>query len=135
MEIQDLIQKDDNRYEAVIDPDIKYDIDFSLFGEGSTVQETIEDFLVSNEEMKELYNEEGKTYPNLTFKYVYDLPSFLQYYSKIISYAGLERLTGVNKTQLNQYVQGYRKPSKKTSQKIEKKLHLFAKELKEVHFI
>lgn len=135
MNLEIIIQKSDNRYELVINPNKEYGLNFGLFGEGATVKEAIEDFLISEEEIKELYKEENKTFPNLEFEYKYDLPSFLEYYSKTISYAALERITGVNQSQLSQYVQGYRKPSKKTAQKIESKLHEFAREINQIQFV
>lgn len=47
----------------------------------------------------------------------------------------MERLTGVNQGQLSHYVTGRRKPSKRTIEKIESKLHEFEKELYQVEFI
>ncbi|MBS9773823.1 MAG: helix-turn-helix transcriptional regulator [Tenacibaculum sp.] len=136
MKVEVIVQKCENRYELVINPDIDYDLDFGLFGEGKTVKEAIADFHNSLEEIKEIYKEDNLTFPQgLEFTFKYDLASFLEYYSKMFSYASLERLTGVNQTQLSQYVQGYRKPSKKTSQKIEVALHNFAEELGQVQFV
>lgn len=135
MELEVIIQKAHNRYELVIDSTKDYNIDFGLFGEGSTVKDAIEDFLISCDDIKQLYKDDGKDFPDLEFQYKYDLPSFLEYYSKMISFAGLERITGVNQSQLSQYVQGYRKPSKKTAKRIEEKLHDFAKELNQVQFV
>lgn len=110
--------------------------DFMILGQGESVADAIEDFYICRDDIKEMYEEENKTFPqDLEYSFKYDLPSFLEYYSKIFSYASLERLTGVNQTQLSQYVQGYRKPSKKTSEKIEVALHNFAKELNQVQFI
>ena len=110
-------------------------LDFFLLGQGSTVKEAIEDFYITHQDMKALYEEDKKIFPKLDFEYIYDLSSFLEYYSKIFSFAALERLTGVNQSQLSQYVQGYRKPSKKTAKKIEDKLHEFARELNQVQFV
>ncbi len=136
MKIEVIIQKADNRYELVINPEKDYPIDFGLFGEGHTVEEAIKDFYISLEDIKELYKDENRAFPNnLEFDFRYDLSSFLEYYSGVLSYAALERLTGVNQSQLSQYVQGYRKPSKKTTRKIEQKLHSFAQELKAVQFV
>lgn len=49
--------------------------------------------------------------------------------------AGLERITGVNQGQLSHYINGVRKPSPKTIQKIESRLHDFAKEIGQVNFV
>ncbi|MDB0602168.1 helix-turn-helix transcriptional regulator [Tenacibaculum maritimum] len=122
----------DGTYDARVSSD---KLDFMLLGTGDTVNEAIEDMMVSKEDMEELFKDEKKEFPDLEFKYKYDLPSFLEYYSKMFSYAALERITGVNQSQLSQYVQGYRKPSEKTAKKIESKLHEFAKELNQVQFV
>jgi len=67
--------------------------------------------------------------------YKFDMPSFLKYYSNVLSLAGLERLTGVNQGQLSHYLTGRRKPSKRTTEKIEKSIHRFAEELSQVEFV
>jgi predicted RNase H-like HicB family nuclease len=109
---------------------------FGLLGQGNTVQEAIDDFYTSRDEMKELYAEEGKNFPDdLEFVFQYDMASFLAYYSNILSLSGLQRITGVNQGQLSHYVTGHRKPSPKTVEKIEKSLHAFAKEISQVHFV
>ncbi len=111
-------------------------LDFMLLGQGKTVKDAIDDFHICEYEIRELYADEKKAFPNdLEFIFKYDLPSFLEHYSKIFSYASLERLTGINKSQLSQYVQGYRNPSKKTAQKIEIALHKLADELHQVQFV
>ena len=109
---------------------------FGLLGQGNTVQEAIDDFYTSRDEMKELYAEEGKNFPDdLEFVFQYDMASFLAYYSNILSLSGLQSITGVNQGQLSHYVTGHRKPSPKTVEKIEKSLHAFAKEISQVHFV
>ena len=110
-------------------------LDFFLLGQGDTVELAKEDFLVSDEEMRDLYKEEKNSYPNLEFVYKFDLPSFLEFYSKKIGYSSLEKITGVNQRQLSQYVQGYRNPSKSTTLKIEKGLKDFAEELSQIQFV
>ena len=59
---------------------------------------------------------------------------FLEEYVKAFSLAGLERITGVNQTQLGHYLHGRRKPSKKVIDKIEAGVQAFARELTAVHF-
>ncbi len=134
--VEILIQKGENYYEAVINPDKDYGFSFGLYGEGKTVQETIEDLKTSFNEMKDLYAEEGKEFPaELDFSYKYDVASFLAYYSKILTLAGLERLTGVSQGQLSHYLNGHRNPSQRTVEKIEKNLHSFGSELSQLAFI
>ena len=114
---------DDNRF------------DFALNGQGNTVEDAKNEFLLVYDEIKEMYKEEGKVTPELEFNYKYDVASFLSYYSKTLSLAGLYRLTGINQSQLSQYVSGYRKPSPQTVKKIETSLHNFAKEISQVNFV
>ena len=109
--------------------------DFALNGQGCSVEEAKKEFLLVYEELKEMYQEEGRVAPCLSFEYEYDVASFLSYYSKVLSLAGLHRLTGINQGQLSQYVSGYRKPGPKTVKKIEASLHDFAKEISQVHFV
>lgn len=68
----------DGTYSAYIGSD---NVSFGLIGDGKTVQETIADFLNSAEEMKEYYKEQGKEFPEMEWKFKYDVASFLQYYA------------------------------------------------------
>lgn len=104
MQVTILLEKGlDGTYDARTEND---DLDFLLLGQGNTVAEAIEDMKVAMEDIEELYKDNEKPFPELEFQYKYDLPSFLDYYSKILSFAALERLTGINQRQLSQYVQG-----------------------------
>ncbi|MDO9152285.1 MAG: helix-turn-helix domain-containing protein [Paludibacter sp.] len=136
MKVDAFIEKGlDGTYDVRFGDDTK-SLTFSLLGQGNTVQEAIEDFNNSMEEIKEMYVETRKIFPeNLEFNFKYDTASFLAYYSKVLSLAGLQRITGVNQGQLSHYVTGHRKPSPKTVEKIEKSLHAFAKEISQVHFV
>lgn len=122
------------RYEAnLVDPQ---KLDFGLFGEGCSVKETIEDFFTCLEDMKAAQLELGKTFPNnIQFKFVYDTPSFLEYYSEKLSLAGLGHITGINRKQLSHYLTGHSRPSERTIRKIEKSLREFGKELSQVNFV
>lgn len=122
------------RYQANMD--FYENLSFGLFGEGDTVDETIEDFHVCVTDMKALFDDEGKDFPdNLEFEFVYDVPSFLEYYSEKLSLAGLGRVTGINRKQLSHYLTGHRQPSPKTVKKIEETLQAFGKELSQVNFV
>jgi predicted RNase H-like HicB family nuclease len=68
-------------------------------------------------------------------EYHFDVPSFLTYYSAIFSKSALERITGINQTQLSHYVSGFRKPSKSTVKKLDHAIHQLADELSQVHFV
>lgn len=116
----------DGMYSIYLDDD---KFDFGLLGSGATVEEAKKDFFECCEEMKELEEADGKTFPELEFEFSYDAASFLSYYNDIISLSGLQRLTGINRKQLSHYVTGYRKPSPATVKKIQKAVHDFANEL------
>jgi len=137
MKVDVLIEKGlDGTYDAHFDPDKEDNLPFGLLGQGSTVQEAIDDIYLSLQEMKELFAEKNLEFPDkVEFEFKYDIPSFLAYYSDRISLAGLGRLTGINRRQLSHYVTGHRRPSAKTVRRIEQSLHAFGKELSQVNFV
>lgn len=109
-----------------------------IFAGGDNVDEVKANVLEAIQLIKEEYPEDK--IPDILkgeyqIEYKFDVPSFLQYYSKVISLAGIERLTGVNQTQLSHYISGFRKPSKRTAEKIEDALHKLGKELSQVEFV
>jgi len=110
-------------------------VPFGLLGQGKTVSDAIEDFYNSYDEIQAMYKSEGKECPKLEFEFIYDMPSFLQYYAYAFSLAGLERITGVNQRQLSHYINGVKKPREKTVRKIENHIHLFGKEISSVIFV
>jgi len=77
----------DGTYDAYLEN--TENLNFGLLGQGKTVQETMDDFMNSRDEMKACYADQGKSFPDdLEFVFKYDVPSFLSYYSKILSLAG-----------------------------------------------
>lgn len=124
---------DDGSYSAYM-PDDEV-LDYGVNGAGMTATEALEDFHAAYEGMREFYADAGKTFEEVDFSFSYDIASFLAYYSKRLSLAGLERITGVSQSQLSHYMNGYRHPSAKTVRKIESALHDFAKDLQQVKFI
>ena len=123
----------DGTYDATLE--YRKDIPFGLLGQGNTVSETIADFRNSYEEIKGIYAKEEKECPELEFEFIYDVASFLQQYAYAFTLAGLERITGVNQRQLSHYINGVRKPSKATVEKIETRLHNFGNEISAVRFV
>lgn len=109
-------------------------LDYSCIGEGKTVQETISDFNDSYEEIKAYYNREGLSFQEASFDFYYDVASFLDYYCKAFSLAGLERITGVSQAQLGHYLHGRRKPSRKTILRIQQGVNNFAQEITSLKF-
>ena len=110
------------------------DLDYGLIGEGQTVEETMRDFDLSYEGMREYYQEIGKPFEEIEYEFFYDTASFLAAYGKTFSLAGLEIITGVNQTQLGHYLHGRRKPTRKTINKIQQGVERFARELTAVRF-
>ena len=118
-------------YSAYMDDN---DLDYGLIGEGKTVQETIKDFDLSYDGMREYYKEIGKPFEEIEYEFFYDTESFLAAYGKTFSLAGLSIITGVNQAQLGHYLHGRRKPTRKTIDKIQKGVEQFARELTAVRF-
>ena len=110
-------------------------LNYGIHGDGGTKQEAIDSFMTAYEDMKEIYEEEGKPFVEAEFSFHYDVVSFLEYYNQFLTLSGLSKLTGINKAQLSQYIQRYRNPSPKTTEKIQTALHDFADELKSIHFV
>ena len=121
----------DGTYSIYSDAD---DLSYLITGTGKTVEEAKKCFEDGYEDMKRYYKEEGKEFTEVEMYYCYDMASFLAYYSKVLSLAGLSRLTGVNPQQLSHYVTGRRHPSPKTTKKIIDSIHTFGKDLSTVQF-
>lgn len=110
-------------------------LSYGVIGDGPTAADAIADFKTEYEDMKAYFAEEGKPFEEVEFAFSYDLPSFLVYYADLISYKGLAKLTGVSAPQLSQYISGYRKPSPRTTEKIQKGLHAFGAELSQLQLV
>ena len=123
----------DGSYGAYMPDDDK--LTYSVSGDGATAGEAVEDFYKTYEAMKDGAREEGWKFEEVEFEFSYDLPSFLTYYANLISYKGLSSLTGVSVAQLSQYVSGYRHPSPKTTEKIQKALNSFGDELSHLQLV
>ena len=122
----------DGNYSVYMDAD---DMSYLVTGTGKTADEAVNCFKAGYEDMKKYYAEKGKEFEEVEFDYQYDMASFLSYYSKVLSLAGLSRLTGVNQGQLSHYMTGRRSPSKVTKEKMQKSIHAFAEDLCQVNFI
>jgi hypothetical protein len=107
----------------------KFD-NFALFGFGDSVEKTIDDFKIAYDEIKASLD----NVPELQFEFCYDVASFLDYFSGMLSKSGLQKITGINQKQLWHYAMGRSKPRPKTTLQIQTKLHHFADELKRIHF-
>ena len=105
----------DGSYSVYMDAD---DISYLITGTGKNAEEAINSFKINYDDMKRYYTEESKEFEEVEFVYEYDMASFLSYYCKAFSLAGLSRITGVNQGQLSHYVTGHRTPSERTKLKI-----------------
>lgn len=110
-----------------------------IYAAGDTLEETKADLIAAIDLFIE--NNEKKNVPEVlkydyVIKYEFDTSGFLKYYSKYISFAGMKEITGVNQKQLWSYANGYRRPSKETSERIIKALHSFGENMSQVqlHF-
>ena len=112
-----------------------YDFEFGLAGYGNSAREAISDFYEAWDEEKALCSKEGKAVPSLEFDIRYDIASFLNFFSGVLSESGLKKITGINQKQLWRYSSGEQTPKPDTVRKIQNRLYHFADELKQVHFI
>lgn len=110
------------------------DLGYLVTGTGETVEEAKKCFADGYTDMKRYYEENGKPFEEVEMQYVYDIASFLNYYSNMLSLAGLSRLTGINPQQLSHYATGHRRPSPKTVKKIADAIHAFGRDMSTAQF-
>ncbi len=103
------------------------DLTFGLVGDGKTARAAMEDFLVSDKEMRELYEEEGKEYPNLEFHFVFDVGAFFSYYP--LSISAFAKYIGMNASLLRQYAAGIKAPQGKSLEKIRQGIAMVKRDL------
>ena len=109
-------------------------LNYSCLGEGKTINQTVNDFNMSYAGMKESFEEDGQVFEEIQYEFYIEPAAFLKEYGRVFSLAGLQRITGVNQTQLGHYLHGRRKPSKKTVERIRVGVQRFAHELSTVQF-
>ncbi len=83
--------------------------------------------------------EDGDQVPEIfkaAYKLVYkwSIESLLHYYKGVLTLSSLERITGINQTQLGHYAAGRSVPRKKQVEKIERSLHHLGDELSSISF-
>lgn len=93
-------------------------LNYLITGTGDTLDNAKNDFMLAYKEMKEFFLDNNKKFVEVEFNFVYDVQSFLMYYSSIFTLIGLSKVTGIAKGQLSHYVTGKNKPSKKNEEKI-----------------
>jgi predicted RNase H-like HicB family nuclease len=102
-----------------------------IVGGGDTVQECKQDILDCIETLKELNIENKLNFLANDYQLVYkfDAESFLNYYKGVFTNAAFEKITGINRKQIQHYASGHRKPKEVTTKKIETALHKLGREL------
>ena len=124
----------DGTYSIYSDADPN-ELGYLVTGTGETVDEAKRYFEAGYEDMRRHYAEEGKPFTEVEMVYQYDMASFLEYFTKAFSLAGLSRITGINQGQLSHYVTGRRTPSVRTKEKMQRSIRSFANDLKSVGFV
>jgi predicted RNase H-like HicB family nuclease len=103
-----------------------------VYGGGETVEEARQSILDAIRLLKE-HNKKQHVPAILQgdyeLVYKFDVESFLNYYRKIFTKSGLEKLTGINQKQLQHYSSGLKKPRPAQAKKIESALHKLGSEL------
>jgi len=92
------------------------DLKFGLVGSGRTVRLAIEDFYVSREEVKEVFEDKGQEFPDLEFRFIFDVGAYLNYYP--INVTAFAHYIGMNASLLRQYATGIKTPQAKNLEKI-----------------
>lgn len=107
-----------------------------IYGDGNTVQETKDSILAAIELYKKYNNEiPAELQGDMEIEWIFDVQSFLQYYSGIFTKAALERITGINQKQLGHYASGLKKPRRAQVEKIENALRGFIKDMSLIHLL
>lgn len=107
---------------------------FGAMGEGQSAAEARQDFMNVVKGYTEKLGKQ-KEMEEVEFDFHYDVPSFLQHYSKVFTLAGLSRITGIAQGQLSHYLNGYRKPSPKTVKKIQDAIHELGRSMASINFV
>ena len=111
--------------------------DYFFSGMGDTAESAKEDLQKQMAFFKATAKEQGFKYPEFLDKefeiaYEFDTKSLLEYYSGILTLAGLEKITGINQKQLWTYLHTNTKPREKQIKKIELGLHKLGAELSSI---
>lgn len=123
-----IIERTQNNYSAYVQ-----EID-GIIAVGSSIQEIKQGIIDGISALVEDCKEFGGEIPkelqgDFSLVYKMDASSLLQFYEKIFTKAGLERITGINQKQLWHYASGKRTPRPEQSLKIETALHRLGEEL------
>lgn len=109
-------------------------VDEMFSGGGNTPIEAKADMMEQMKFFKETALKDGFEYPeflddDFEIEYQFDVQSLLEYYSGILTLAGLEKITGIHQKQLWSYLNNKSKPRQKQIERIKKGLHELGTEL------
>ena len=120
--------------EASKDSFAAYNEEHGIFAAGDNIKEVKQSVQDSIESLDTL---DGANRPkfldaNFELKYNFDTKSLLEYYSGIFTFAAIQRITGINRKQIQHYSTGHRKPRIEQRKKIEKGLHELANDILQI---
>lgn len=91
---------------------------FGFGGYGESVAEAREDYMTCIREMREIAQEEGKSFPeDIEVEFRYDIPSFFNYFDWI-NISAFAKKAGINESKMRAYKAGIATASEKTLDKI-----------------
>lgn len=125
-QVKIVIEKSKNHYSAYAE-----NVE-GIYGAGDTpaeAKQSIQDAIRLLKKYNKTQNIPAILKGNYELIYRFDAESLLNYYKKIFTHSGLERITGINQRQLQHYSSGLKKPRPAQKKKIETALHQLGTEL------
>jgi hypothetical protein len=92
------------------------DIGVGINGYGKTVRAAIDDFKLCIDEARADFEENGKVFPDIEIRFIFDVGAFFDYYP--LSITAFAKYIGMNPSLLRQYVSGVKIPKGKSLEKI-----------------
>ena len=108
-------------------------VSYILIGEGKTVRKAMEDFFVARDEMKQMYEDEGRQFIEPEWNFILDVGAYLDYYP--INVTAFAKYTGINASLLRQYASGIAKPKQKNIERIRKAFDIVGRDICNGHLI
>src|SRR5574344_177670 len=102
---------------------------FGLQGYGKSVREAIDDLYATRDEMKSIFETQGRQFPDLEFSFRYDMGSFFDAHP-YLNITAIAKKAGINDALMRQYVIGKKKPRQKRIEQIMDCLHIIDSEIK-----
>ncbi len=129
-EVKILVEKlpKKNFYSCFMNDEMPY---FGLAGSGRTVRDAIAELYESQEEIRKLLEEMGKTMPKLKYRFIFDIGSFFNYYD-YLDISALAHKVGISPSLMRSYATGESQPRSPRKEQIEDCLHNIGKELQAI---